>query len=283
MHQLPARSTDPTADGDPRLRSAMQQHYSVLYTKHLTRKSKIYIDGFLSVRPDRLATLTAEDGAVIGTARLPTSVALDDEPQGLACFDGFLVNVDCTCDASAVPGRPCADAAAPAAAERRPLASGASAINRTSLLLPAAQPSSKRGFRPPSKVASGRDAGGVAGGSSTTQTTPLSSSHPVRAPASARLPSTVPPAAGNRLPSLHPNQARLPPRLGTSTPASHLAPPQAQPACFRKAGQSLPPAAKLHASATRSHPPCLSPSTHRPALASWMPWQRRAGTPRHII
>jgi hypothetical protein len=80
------------------------QHFRVLYTKQLRKKNKSYHDGYLVLLPHQQAKLLSEDGSCLTSARVPTSTVLEEGADGIDCFDGYLINVDCCAAASDIPG-----------------------------------------------------------------------------------------------------------------------------------------------------------------------------------
>ncbi|KAK9800306.1 hypothetical protein WJX73_010750 [Symbiochloris irregularis] len=66
----------------------------VLYTKHLTKKRKTWSDGYVEISPQRLATLSDEDGRTLGTARLSPSENWSEDTEDINSFEGYLVNID---------------------------------------------------------------------------------------------------------------------------------------------------------------------------------------------
>ena len=69
------------------------QAFVVLYTKQLTRKLKTYNDGYL-IRDGPGARLLNDAGTELACCRWPPSLDLNATSEGIACFDGFLVDCD---------------------------------------------------------------------------------------------------------------------------------------------------------------------------------------------
>jgi hypothetical protein len=69
------------------------QAFVVLYTKQLTRKLKTYNDGYL-IRDGLRARLLDDTGNELACCRWPPSLELNATSEGIACFDGFLVDCD---------------------------------------------------------------------------------------------------------------------------------------------------------------------------------------------
>ena len=63
----------------------MAFHARVLYTKHLTKKRKLWSDGYVKVNEQQLATLTAEDGAVLAAAKVAASEGWSSDTEGSLC------------------------------------------------------------------------------------------------------------------------------------------------------------------------------------------------------
>eukprot|EP00803_Ostreobium_quekettii_P004976 evm.model.scf_25EXC.8 EVM.evm.TU.scf_25EXC.8 scf_25EXC:161927-169262(+) len=67
----------------------------VLYTKHVTRKHKVYHDGFLELTEcGRGAKLITESGERLGGGRVPGGVAIEPNSEGLGFIDGYIINCD---------------------------------------------------------------------------------------------------------------------------------------------------------------------------------------------
>ena len=107
--------------------------WAVLYTKHLTKKSKTWADGFLILRdpcdPACAARLLDEHGKSVGSARIACARIEDAQAAGehMKQFEGLLVDVQEPCSEAQVPGSTAAApvaAAAAAGAGRRGLAAG---------------------------------------------------------------------------------------------------------------------------------------------------------------
>jgi hypothetical protein len=142
--------------------------WRVLYTKQLTKKRKTYTDGFVVVRASGATALLNENGSELAVASGPLPAGDDwASCEGVALFDGFLVNGDAECGAHEVPGLggPDAAAAACAAAAQAPLAAPVAPVPQRaagSLLLRKAP--GRTGFRPPGSLAAVDGGGGGSSG-----------------------------------------------------------------------------------------------------------------------
>lgn len=80
----------------------MGAYWKVLYTKQLTKKRKTYQDGYVICKENGSAALLDEDGATLCNTRILVTQTLTEDVE-LKCFDGYLVNVDCKCEAKDLP------------------------------------------------------------------------------------------------------------------------------------------------------------------------------------
>lgn len=68
----------------------------VLFTKHLTKKRKAWLDGSVTVTAERWATLTDEEGRALATARVPSSEHWTADTEGIVARLACAVTVCCS-------------------------------------------------------------------------------------------------------------------------------------------------------------------------------------------
>lgn len=122
--------------------------YRVLYTRHLTKKAKTYIDGFLQVK-EKSSTLYDENGKYVSSSRLPAGLGSGplDDSDVLSCFEGLLVNIDSQVSPNDIPKG--AAAGSKCEASRQIAAHGTASHPASSLDCPPSVASAAATSRPP--------------------------------------------------------------------------------------------------------------------------------------